>query len=384
MEPKERLVTALDRGQPDRLPVTTHHIMRYFLDTYLDGADNDAFFAHFGLDPIRWISPYRANEAAGEWLVPLGDDPLSASPVCSPNWRLEREDLPAPQGEKAVRYRFVTPGGVLSMVTQGNVQTTWVIERLIKDKRDVDLLGAYLPAPKCDVAAVQREAMRYAGRALIRGMFPSFDISGQGGCWQDAACLVGVERLILETYDDPTWVHTLLGILQRRKEVYLRSITGAPYDVLETGGGDASSTVISPRILERFVARYDAPLIALAREMGQRVAYHTCGGMMPFLETIAAMQPNAMETLTPLGMGGDVDLAEVKRRVGGRVCLIGGWDQFHFFQGCTEAETRAEVRRCFEAAGAGGGFILSPSDHFFDAEPALIAAFADEARRCTY
>jgi hypothetical protein len=27
---------------------------------------------------------------------------------------------------------------------------------------------------------------------------------------------------------------------------------------------------------------------------------------------------------------------------------------------------------------------MSPSDHFFDADPALIAAFADEARRCSY
>jgi len=28
--------------------------------------------------------------------------------------------------------------------------------------------------------------------------------------------------------------------------------------------------------------------------------------------------------------------------------------------------------------------VLAPSDHFFDADPALIAAFADEARRCVY
>jgi hypothetical protein len=35
-------------------------------------------------------------------------------------------------------------------------------------------------------------------------------------------------------------------------------------------------------------------------------------------------------------------------------------------------------------AGDGGGFILSPSDHFFDAEARLIHAFADEAKRCRY
>ena len=42
------------------------------------------------------------------------------------------------------------------------------------------------------------------------------------------------------------------------------------------------------------------------------------------------------------------------------------------------------MRACFEAAGEGGGFILSPSDHFFDADPKLIQAYADEGRQCVY
>jgi hypothetical protein len=383
MHAKQRLVTALEGGIPDHLPATTHHIMRHFCDTYMGGMDNDAFFAHFGLDPIRWINPYRADEAAGEMLDPLREDPFSPCPIVTPQWRLEREVL-REDAPRAVRYRFVTPGGVLTMTTETNVYTTWLTEHLIKEKGDIDLLAAYLPAPKCDVEAVNREAARYGDRALIRGSIASFDVFGQGGCWQDAACLVGIQRLIVETYDDPIWVHALLSILQVRKKVHTASLAGATFDVLELGGGDASSTVISPRLFDRFVAPYDQPLIELAHEVGQRIAYHTCGGMMPLLERLADMGPDAIETLTPPGMGGDVDLAEVKRRVGHRVCLIGGWDQFHFFQGCSEAEIRAEVRRCFDAAGAGGGFILSPSDHFFDADPALIAAFADEARRCIY
>jgi len=35
-------------------------------------------------------------------------------------------------------------------------------------------------------------------------------------------------------------------------------------------------------------------------------------------------------------------------------------------------------------AGGGGGFILAPSDHFFEAEDALLRAFADEAHACRY
>jgi uroporphyrinogen-III decarboxylase len=194
----------------------------------------------------------------------------------------------------------------------------------------------------------------------------------------------GIENLIVAAFEDPAWVRELLSALQARKLNYVRSMAGAPYDLLELGGGDASSTVISPALFHDFVAPYDAPVIAACHAAGQRVVYHTCGGMMPILEHVAAMGPDAMETFTPPGMGGDTDLAEAKRRIGGKVCMIGGFDQFHFFQGCAPGATRAEVRRCFAAAGEGGGFILSPSDHFFDAEPALIAAYAEEARACRY
>jgi uroporphyrinogen-III decarboxylase len=270
------------------------------------------------------------------------------------------------------------------MVLQSNDYTTWVVEHLIKDKHDIDLIGEFVTAPTSAVDEVNRVAQDFGGRGLVRGHIPCFDVFGQPGTWQDAACLVGTEQLIMATYDDPEWVHELLSILQRRKKVFIRSLKGAHYDLLELGGGSASSTVISPRIFERFVAPYDCELIDLAHQAGQRIVYHTCGGMMPLLELIAAMHPDAMETFTPPGMGADVDLAEAKRRIGDQVCMIGGFDQFHFFTGCTPEETRAEVRRCFAAAGQGGGYILCPSDHFFDADPELIAAFADEARHCSY
>ena len=83
-------------------------------------------------------------------------------------------------------------------------------------------------------------------------------------------------------------------------------------------------------------------------------------------------------------MGGDTDLIQAKKRIGHRVCMIGGFDQFHFFTNCTPDETRHEVRRCFEEAGEGGGYILSPSDHFFKADTKCLQAYADEARQCVY
>jgi hypothetical protein len=385
MTPRERLLTAIRRGQPDRLPVTTHHLMPYFLDKYMGGMSNQECFEHFGMDAILWIVPHRPDTSKEEYYDPLQGEIgfLESRRVSTDQWRVEYEKLPDSK-YKSARYRFVTPKGVLTTVLQSNEHTSWVAEYLIKRKQDIDLIGEYVTAPKCDVEEVNQGAEAYGGRGIVRGHICCFDVFGQPGTWQDAACLVGTQKLILATFDDPVWVHELLGILHRRKKVFIRSLQGARYDILELGGGDASTTVISPQIFETFVAPYDSELITLAHEAGQRIVYHTCGGMMPILENIAAMSPDAMETFTPPDMSGDVDLAEAKARLGDKVCMIGGFDQFHYLIGCTEQETRAAVRRCFEAAGEQGGYILSPSDHFFDADPKLIRAYADEARQCVY
>ena len=61
---------------------------------------------------------------------------------------------------------------------------------------------------------------------MVRGFICCFDVFGQPGTWQDATCLVGVERLIMETYDDPAWVHELLGILFHRKKAFVESLAG--------------------------------------------------------------------------------------------------------------------------------------------------------------
>ena len=83
-------------------------------------------------------------------------------------------------------------------------------------------------------------------------------------------------------------------------------------------------------------------------------------------------------------MGGDMNLAEARRRIPQNICMIGGFDQFHFFQGMHRRTDAGRGRRCFEAAGRHGAYILCPSDNFFEAEPKLIKAFADEAKKCVY
>ncbi len=378
---RQRMLKALCGQKPDRLPVTTHHVQPYFLNKYMKGMTNEQFFEHFGFDQIVWTNSLLvgSNEYTVEYKSSMG---FTFVFICNDQWRIETENITS-QEYPTTRFNIITPSGRLSMTLQFNECTFWVAEHLIKSKENIDLLQ-YMTIPKCDIDNINITAEQLGDRGIVRGTVCGFDIFGQPGTWQDAACLVGIQKLIMETYDDPSWVHQLLNVLQQRKQSFIDSLKDAKYDILELGGGDASSTVISPGLFEQFVAPYDNRLIEHAHSAGQKIVYHTCGGMMPILGKIAAMKPDAMETFTPPEMGGDTDLAEARKCVPSDICMIGGFDQFHFFTECSEQQTRVEVRRCFEAAGRDGGFIISPSDHFFDADPKLITAFVDEARKCLY
>ena len=227
MTAKQRMLTALDGGVPDRLPVTTHFLMPQFLDSCMGGMSEDQFFDTCGWDPIMYTTPHRPNGDGKEYFDPDQATPgfLESRRIATDQWRVQSEPLTGRQ-HPATRYRFVTPKGTLSMVLETDPFTAWVAEPLIKEKRDIDLIAEYVTAPKCDVDEVNRAADAFGQRGLVRGYICCFDVFGQPGTWQDATCLAGVERMIMETYDDPAWVHELLGILWRRKKVFVESLAG--------------------------------------------------------------------------------------------------------------------------------------------------------------
>ena len=75
---KERLVAALENRQADRLPVTTHHIMPFFLDKYMDGISNMEFFDRFGQENLYGSS---SEVAALEALLKDIEAKVPADPV---------------------------------------------------------------------------------------------------------------------------------------------------------------------------------------------------------------------------------------------------------------------------------------------------------------
>ena len=361
MTPKERLLTALVRGVSDRVPATVHQWQPFHLDRYLDGISDLEAFVHFGLDASLARAP--------------------TAPLRDPNWWVEWKEIPALPGERRFHVTVTTPRGYLENIVGQNATTQWNITHLVKRHEDLELIEKYLPVPRLDQEALWRDYDLLGDRGILRG----FVCGDQGGCWQHAACLVGTQELIYEAADHPDWVHNLLTVLWEKKEQFIEeSLAGAPYDLIETGGGAASATVISPSYYREFCLPYDRKMHEALHRVGHRVVYHTCGGMMPILELIAENGCDASETLTPATMGGDARPVELKERLGSKVALIGGLDQHSVLEAGTPDEVRKHVHDMFEAYGIGGGYVMSPSDHFFHVPAYNLEAYAEAARECVY
>ncbi len=371
MTSKERMLRALAKEKPDRLPVTVHQWQRYHLDTFLTGASELAAFEMFGLD----AAVTHSQDMGQYWLAP-GEFRKHATP----EWRDESEIVNADPDHRIVRHTITTPGGALTYATEGNRMTTWISDTLIKHDDDIRLIERYMPVPPLDRGRAERAYDAVGDRGILRG----FVWGDQGGCWQHAACLLDAQTLILKTFDDPAWVHELLRILLEKKLRFIESLKGARFDIVETGGGAASSTLISPAIHEEFCLPYDRKIHDALHDAGFPVVYHTCGGTKGIEEMIVANGCDASETLTPPSIGGNQEPWEFKARIAGRLALVGGLDQFNVLTRGTADDIRAKVFELFAKVGPDGGYVLSCCDHFFETPPANLRAYAAAARECLY
>jgi len=357
---KERMLIALAGGRPDRLPATIHQWQDYHLGTFMGGMTDVEAFRDVGLDAAITRSPFLTPETA--------------------SWRV-KTSTPAPG---RTRHEIETPDGQLSFETEANEYTSWITEHLIKNDSDVDLFAAHSPRIGLDKEALRRDYDALGDGGIMR----MFIIGHQGGCWQDACEMYGTEKLIMATFDKPDWVQHFLEVLLEKKLAFIFDhLKGAAVDLVETGGGAASSTVISPAIHETFCLPFDWKMHDALHAVGHRVVYHTCGGMKAIIPHILRNGCDVSETLSPPGMGGDIapqDRAAVKAALGAKVALVGGLDQNNILGLASKDAITSEVQHLFSTFGSNGGYVMSASDHFFHVPRVNLLHYARAALSCTY
>ncbi len=122
----------------------------------------------------------------------------------------------------------------------------------------------------------------------------------------------------------------------------------------------------SPPMFRRFITPYLKELIAGYRAMGAYVIKHTDGNVMPILDQLVECEPHGLHALDCQAK--DMDIAEIKRRVGDRVCLLGGV-QCSLLQTGTEEEIVSHCKYVLRQGMPGGGYIYATTNVAFKGLP---------------
>ena len=223
-----------------------------------------------------------------------------------------------------------------------------VAERLVKSPRDLE--GLRPPDPERDgrlpvyLKAVDLLKSKVEGRVPLFSYVPGpLTLSG---------VIYGTDNLMIDIIRDPDLIHDLNRLTAEASKEFAVAKVAHGIDVVVVADPTASTSLISPGMFKEFSLPYLMDVFRSIDEAGAIPSLHICGKTGPILEEMAGAGARILE------IDSVVDLAEAKRRVGKRICLMGNVDTTTLLTG-KPSDVELEVRSCIENAAVGGGFILS-------------------------
>ncbi len=115
----------------------------------------------------------------------------------------------------------------------------------------------------------------------------------------------------------------------------------------------ATGLMVSPRVLQQYLFPWIRRLAELAESKGVPFIYHSDGDLRTVLDELLDLGVNALHPIEPQAM----DIVELKKRYGSRLCLCGNVDVDLLARGTPE-EIRENVKWLVENVGVHGGYCL--------------------------
>ncbi len=198
--------------------------------------------------------------------------------------------------------------------------------------------------------------------ALVKAKPPAAIGAVAVGPWTIAMLLRNPETMLLDTFEDPQFIHDVMRVTTEFCKLWGDAIvkTGIGLSFSEP---TASISLISPDNYRDFIAPYHKELVEHFKAKKVGVTTHICGTTYPIFEDVINC---GFTTLSfDLDQQGDPKLYvdQLKRFVEvsrGRVVAIGNVDATKFEKTSKDA-MYADVKRCVDTAAKHSAFILSTS-----------------------
>jgi uroporphyrinogen decarboxylase len=345
---KERVLTAIEHRQPDRVPVDfgAHGQVCVDLRRYLGLPQDASLHALFEVD-LAGVGPAIKQHA---------------SPICY-----------------ADPTREVTPDGLfidLWGVGFRRAQTPTgeyidIAHHPLAGSRSLADLQAhtYMSPDDWDYAGIRAAAeslSQYAVGVHCRG---TFEIS-----W----FIRGMDDLLLDLALEPAKACAVLDRVQQPLLERLRRILEAGGDAVDIAEynddvGSQNGLLVSPEMWRRYLKPRIAEVFALVRSHGRRVRYHSCGAVRDILPDLIDLGLDILNPVQPLARG--MEPTALKRDFGRHLTFHGGIDMQDFLPRARGPGVRDETRRLLDILNADGGWIACASHNLQpDTPPANIVA----------
>lgn len=122
---------------------------------------------------------------------------------------------------------------------------------------------------------------------------------------------------------------------------------------------------LSPSMFSEFITPYLAQIVRAYRDLGFYVIKHTDGNILPIVDQLVQTDPHALHSLDPQA---GVDIADIKKRYGDRLCLIGNVNCGLLDTG-TDEDIAASARYALQSGMPGGGYVFSTSNCVYTGMP---------------
>jgi uroporphyrinogen decarboxylase len=340
MTSRERVLTALRGGTPDRVPVWEYlfslklqkEVMGYTTVLY-DGKTQTIMASKMGLDVV-WAP---VNGFCG-----IEDLPHSPNEIYTDEWGVTYQkngwpiiaqiNTPVKSREDWLKYKMPevnTPGRL----------------KILKD-------------------VIEANDSQLAVAAGFLGPFTMMS-------WY----LMDFETLSMSIFMDPDLVHEMTG-------AFVNWALEAAALAFQTGGVDAfhisddwggtGGLLISPDHFREFFLKPFEKLVSGLKSYGVPVIMHNDGNLWEILDDLVG---TGIDAYHPVEKAASMDLVTVKQKYGGRICPIGNVNNKTTMVSGTPEDVKKETIECLKIAAPGGGYILS-TDHSLHDDISLENAMA--------
>lgn len=354
MDPRERVLTAVDRREPDRVP----YDLGSTVVTGIGVRPYERLRAHLGLRPAETVVLDQMQQ-----LALVADDVIEALEVDvrgifgSPGsgWRFEPRTV---DGYREFMDEF---GITWRMPIDGGLYYDMVVHPLAGDRSSDELEAHPMPDPRdpARFAGMRDEADHITGverRASIAKTIGA-------GIMETASWMRGYTDFYSDLALDPAAAESLMSRMLELKLAYWEVVTNTCGDALDIAHeaddlGGEHALIVSPETYRRHIKPYHRRLFDYLHSRGLKVFYHSCGSIRPI---VGDLIDAGVDILNPVQVRAEgMDSAELKAEFGRDVTFWGGGvDTQRVLPFGTPDQVRAEVRRRLDDLMPGGGFVFT-------------------------